>query len=98
MVAGIGQGKRVAPLEYTGTTDSTLLAFWFENCLFKEVKEGSTIMPDNAAFHKKSVLPGLAKTHNYTFLFWPPYSPDLQSHCLKAGLAQAHFTEYLAPF
>lgn len=77
IVAGICQGKWVAPLEYCGTTDSILFEFWFKNCLLKEIDEGSVIVLDNATFHKKSVLPGLAKSHNCEVLFLPPYSPDL---------------------
>ena len=77
IVAGICQGKWVAPLEYGGTTDSVLFEFWFENCLLKEVKQGNIIILDNATFHKKSVLPDLAKRHGCEVLFLPPYSPDL---------------------
>ena len=77
IVAGIRQGKWVAPLEYSGTTDSALFEFWFENCLLKEINEGSIIILDNATFHKKSTLPDLAKIKNCTVLFLPPYSPDL---------------------
>jgi len=77
IVAGICQGKWVAPLEYPGTTDSVLFEFWFENCLLREANEGSTIILDNATFHKKSVLPDLAKKHKCEVLFLPPYSPDL---------------------
>jgi transposase len=77
IVAGICQGKWVAPMEYTETTDSILFEFWFENCLLKEVDAGSTIILDNATFHKKSVLTSLAKSYNCEVLFLPPYSPDL---------------------
>jgi len=76
-VAGICQGKWVAPFEYTSVTDSILFEFWFENCLLREVDKGSVIVLDNATFHKKSVLPNLAKKHNCEVLFLPPYSPDL---------------------
>jgi len=77
IVAGLCQGKWVAPLEYSGTTDSVLFEFWFENCLLKEVDKGSVIILDNATFHKKSVLPDLAKKYGCEVLFLPPYSPDL---------------------
>ena len=77
IVAGICQGKWVAPLEYTGTTDSILFEFWFENCLLKEVAAGSTIIPDNATFHKKAVLTSLAASYHCEIIFLPPYSPDL---------------------
>ena len=77
IVAGICQGEWVAPLEYSGTTDSVLFECWFENCLLKEVRKGSTIILDNAAFHRKSILPDLAKRYGCEILFLPPYSPDL---------------------
>jgi len=77
IVAGICRGEWVAPMEYNGTTDSVLFEFWFENCLLKEVGEGRIIVLDNATFHKKSVLPYLAKKYKCEVLFLPPYSPDL---------------------
>ena len=77
IMAGICQGKWVAPLEYSGTTDSVLFEFWFEHCLLKEAKAGSVIVLDNATFHRKSVLPDLAERYNCKILFLPPYSPDL---------------------
>ena len=77
IVAGISQGRWIAPLEYDCTTDSVLFEFWFENCLLKEVNPGSVIVLDNATFHKKSVLPDLARRYNCEVLFLPPYSPDL---------------------
>jgi len=77
IVAGICQGKWVAPLQYNFTTDSVLFEYWFENCLLKEVDPNSVIVLDNAAFHKRSVLPEIAKRYNCEILFLPPYSPDL---------------------
>ena len=77
IVAGICQGKWVAPLEYGGTTDSELFEFWFERCLLKEIAEGSVIILDNATFHRKLVLSQLAEQYNCEVLFLPPYSPDL---------------------
>ena len=77
ILAGICDGKWVAPLEYMGTTNSVLFEYWFEECLLKEVVEGSIIILDNATFHKKSVLPALAEKYSCEVLFLPPYSPDL---------------------
>jgi len=77
IVAGICQNKWVAPMEYSGTTDSVLFEFWFEHCLLKEVKLGCVIVLDNATFHKKSVLPNLARQYGCEVLFLPSYSPDL---------------------
>jgi len=77
IVAGICLGEWIAPMEYSCMTDSILFEFWFENCLLKEVVTGSVIILDNATFHKKSVIPDLAKTKNCRVIFLPPYSPDL---------------------
>ena len=77
ILAGICQGEWIAPLQYEGTTDSVLFEYWFENCLLIEVKRGSTIVLDNARFHRKSILPTLAEKKNCKVLFLPPYSPDL---------------------
>jgi transposase len=75
--AGICLGKWVAPIEYDGTTNSVFFEFWFEHCLLKAVNSGSVIVLDNATFHRKTVLPGLAGQKNCTVLFLPAYSPDL---------------------
>ena len=75
--AGICMGRWVAPIEYTGTTDSRFFEWWFEHCLLKAAKPGSVIVLDNATFHRKTVLPGLAAQKNCTVLFLPAYSPDL---------------------
>ena len=54
-----------------------LFEHWFENVLLKEVNPGSVIVLDNATFHKKAVLPELARRRHCHVLFLPPYSPDL---------------------
>lgn len=77
IVAGICKGEWLAPMEYSGTTDSILFEFWFENCLLKEIGDSKVIVLDNATFHKKSVLPNLSKRYGCEVLFLPPYSPDL---------------------
>jgi transposase len=43
----------------------------------KEISAGTTIVLDNATFHKKAVLPLLAETAGCKVLFLPPYSPEL---------------------
>lgn len=77
IVSGICEGKWIAPMQYTGTTDSDLFEYWFEHCLLKEVPDEATIILDNATFHKKSVLSQLAEAIGVKVLFLPPYSPNL---------------------
>jgi len=75
--AGVCQGRWVSPIEYEGTTNSALFELWFEKCLLPALNPGSVIVLDNATFHRKKVLPGLAAQKNCTVLFLPAYSPDL---------------------
>ena len=98
IVAGICCGQWVAPMEYTGTTDSVLFEFWFENCLLREVDEGSTIILDNATFHRKSVLPKLAKQYYCEILFLPPYSPDLNPIEKRWAWLKQHLRKILQDF
>jgi transposase len=44
--------------------------------LCKELRPGSTIVWDNAPFHKKKDLEVIAAEKGHHVLFLPPYSPD----------------------
>lgn len=65
------------PMQYNGSTDSSLFEFWFERCLLKEIRRGKFIVLDNAAFHRKARLIELAQKKRCKVIFLPPYSPDL---------------------
>ena len=98
IVAGTCQGKWIAPLEYTGTTDSNLFEFWFENCLLKEINPGSVIVIDNASFHRKTILPDLALSKGSSVLFLPPYSPELNPIEYKWAWLKRKLREWLQNF
>jgi len=68
--------KIVAPMIYSGTTDSTLFEYWFEHALLKSIPRYSVIILDNASFHRKSTLAALAQLADCEVLFLPAYSPD----------------------
>jgi len=63
-------------MEYGGTTDHIVFETWFVKMLLPALPSGSTIIMDNASFHRKKVLAKLAKDKNCNILFLPPYSPD----------------------
>ena len=77
-VVAAKRGKHIiAPLYYDGTMDSQLFEVWFENCLLPALAPGSTIVMDNAAFHRKAKLIPMAESYGYHLIFLPPYSPEL---------------------
>lgn len=61
---------------FEGNTDSTLFNFWLENLLFAELAPDSTIIMDNAAFHKTAMTRKIIEDSGHILLFLPPYSPD----------------------
>lgn len=77
IVAGQCERRVVAPLQYSGTMDGALFAYWFGKMLLPSVASGSVIVMDNARFHQKSVLHDIARQAGCSVCFLPPYSPDL---------------------
>ena len=67
----------VEPLVYDVSTDSVLFECWFESRLLTSIPEGSVLILDNAAFHRKAKLEVLAEKAGCQILFLLPYSPDL---------------------
>ena len=49
---------------------------WLEKHLVPELNPNSTLILDNAAFHRKDDVFGIAKQAGHKVLFLPPYSPD----------------------
>ncbi|WP_413540206.1 transposase [Francisella tularensis] len=50
---------------------------WFEEHLCPSLKPKTTIVMDNASFHKSSKLIEIANKFDVQILYLPPYSPDL---------------------
>lgn len=76
IVAGKSENKIFAPLLYNGTADSGLFELWFKDWFCPEAA-GNIVVMDNASIHRKQVLHEIAKEHDITLIFQPPYSPDL---------------------
>ncbi len=71
------QGRRLlAPILFEGNTNATLFNYWLRNHLFEELGADSTIIMDNATFHKTALTRQLVEEAGHTLLFLPPYSPD----------------------
>ena len=81
VVAGLlygGSGKKhIAVQCYDNSTNADFFEDWFEWQLLGEVPEHSMIIMDNASFHRKDKLIGIAARYGVCVLFLPPYSPEL---------------------
>jgi hypothetical protein len=67
----------LGPMIFSGTADTGLVNRWTRHLSCKELRPGSTLIWDNAAFHKKKDLEAVARDCSRHVLFLPPYSPDL---------------------
>ncbi|KEI35281.1 mobile element protein ISFw7, IS_Ftu1 [Francisella sp. W12-1067] len=67
----------IAPLVYSGYTDTQIFNEWFERHLCPSLKPKTTVVMDNASFHKSPKLVDIAKKFDVQILYLPAYSPDL---------------------
>jgi len=77
LVAGKLGKKIIAPLQYNGSIDSALFELWFNECFIPSIPPSSTVILDNASFHRKSKLISIVQNHGHRIIFLPPYSPNL---------------------
>lgn len=64
-------------MQYSGTMNSALFEFWFKKCLLSYLEKGTTIVMDNASFHRKKQLYEICRKYGVHLIFLPPYSPEL---------------------
>ena len=71
------RGKEIlAPMLITGSINAQCFEQWLSTWLFQELVPDSTLIMDNAAFHRKNVIQDLVTAAGHTVLFLPKYSPD----------------------
>ncbi len=76
LLSAKGGKNLLAPILFEGNTNATLFNYWLQNHLFNELDADSTIIMDNATFHKTVLTRQLIEEAGHTLLFLPPYSPD----------------------
>lgn len=83
MIGGWMNKKFIAPFTFQGGCNSTVLNIWLEQILLPEIPKGTTIVMDNAAFHKSQKTKEIIEKAGCYLLFLPTYSPDLNpiEHC-----------------
>lgn len=77
IIAGLLDGKPVAPVYFSGYCDTNVVLAWVEYELLPSLKPGMTLVWDNASFHKAPVMQEMIEAAGCTLLFLPPYSPHL---------------------
>ncbi len=77
IIAGLHQGKAIAPFYFEGYCDTELVLIWVEKVLLPELKPGMVTLWDNASFHKHSKIRELIESAACQLIFLPPYSPDM---------------------
>lgn len=79
MIAALNAKKIKAPFYFEGYTDTEVFNGWVANCLVPELKEGQTVILDNASFHKSPRTKILIEEAGCQLKYLPTYSPDFNS-------------------
>jgi transposase len=75
LVAGLKNGKLIAPVIFRGYCDGNFFLEWMKQALIPELSHGDTVMLDNAPFHPKDRIITLLQKAGCSALFLPRYSP-----------------------
>jgi len=75
IIGAVCNGNHYAIGCYKQSTTSEFFEYWFNEFLLPAIPKGSTVILDNARFHRKKELYKLARG-KVRLLFLPPYSPD----------------------
>ena len=77
VVAGLQQGKLIAPLVVEGTLNADVFTIYVEAVLKPFLRPGSVVILDNASFHRASQIEDIVSGAGGRVLYLPTYSPDL---------------------
>lgn len=77
IIGGLMGKTFIAPFTFQGGCNSDVFNAWLEKILLPALPKGTTIIMDNAAFHKSAKTRELIETFGCYLLFLPTYSPDL---------------------
>ena len=76
LIAGKRGEQLLAPVLFQGSTNSLWFNKWLSEHLLPQLNDNSTLILDNAAFHRKEDVLRIAQEAGHSVLFLPPYSPD----------------------
>lgn len=83
MIGGLINNRFIAPFTFQGGCNADVFNVWLEHILTPLLKKGTTIIMDNAAFHKSVKTREIIESAGCYLLYLPTYSPDLNpiEHC-----------------
>ena len=80
------RGKQLlATVLFPGSTNALWFNTWLLEHLIPELNPNSTLILDNAPFHRKEDVFRIAQEAGHKVLFLPPYSPDF--NCIEQDFA-----------
>ncbi|MEO0011897.1 MAG: hypothetical protein RLZZ535_286 [Cyanobacteriota bacterium] len=79
LIAGKRGKQLIAPILFQGSTNALWFNQWLKEHLLAQLQPDSTIILDNAAFHRKDDVFRIVTEAGHSVLFLPPYSPDFNS-------------------
>jgi transposase len=77
VVAALCVKEVISPKCYSHAANGEFFETWVKDELLPEIKTGSTMIMDNASFHRKNQLYKIVEGTGIGILFLPAYSPDL---------------------
>lgn len=77
VIGGWLNKKFMAPFSFMGSCTKEVFNAWLEEILLPELPAGTTVVMDNATFHKSAKTRELIEGKDCRLLYLPPYSPDL---------------------
>lgn len=77
MISCLQNNKIIAPFIFEGSCSRSVFEVYLQKVLLPVLIPGSTIIMDNAAFHKGGKIADLIKNAGCFLLYLPAYSPDL---------------------
>ena len=77
MIGGLCKDQFQAPFIFEGHCNTQVFEAYVANILVPSLQPGTTVIIDNASFHRSSKIQTLIESANCRLLFLPPYSPDL---------------------
>ncbi|WGJ62787.1 IS630 family transposase [Wolbachia endosymbiont of Frankliniella intonsa] len=83
IVAGWIGMRFIAPMTFKGGCEKEVFNILLEKMLLPKLPLGTTIVMDNATFHKTTKTKSLIESFGFHVLYLPTYSPDLNpiEHC-----------------